>query len=255
MEKQDVAIKIVILGNSGVGKTAMFQTYKNPKIKTKTAPTLGMDFDAFHKEIIINNVLIDVKVQIWDTAGQERFRAISPSYVRDADCALLVFEAPQNELDHNAYQTLLAVKEWHEVIVKHINRDREKMTCALCMSKCDRLQAPYPSKLIEHSDHIHKAVCKYGNDSQKLFKTSTNEPSGITKMFDNLIYRTVLTKLKESPPQLKRTHIRRASSSQFILVTANERGESYSTPRPTPESLQIKDFIPLDSNEEKGCCT
>ena len=62
-------LKIVILGDSGVGKTTILQQYLNGKALGNAKPTIGADFSK--KEVMIDNTL--VTLQIWDTAGQEKF--------------------------------------------------------------------------------------------------------------------------------------------------------------------------------------
>ena len=62
-------MKIVILGDSGVGKTTLLQQYVHQKAATNTKPTIGADFAK--KEIQVDGQV--VTLQIWDTAGQEKF--------------------------------------------------------------------------------------------------------------------------------------------------------------------------------------
>lgn len=61
--------KIVILGDSGVGKTTLLQQYVNGQANPNSKPTIGADFSK--KDVIIDDQL--VTLQIWDTAGQEKF--------------------------------------------------------------------------------------------------------------------------------------------------------------------------------------
>ena len=69
MSKKSNFLKIVILGDSGVGKTTLLQQYLNGKTTGHSKPTIGDDFSK--KEILIDNTV--VTLQIWDTAGQEKF--------------------------------------------------------------------------------------------------------------------------------------------------------------------------------------
>ena len=68
MQKKKNFLKIVILGDSGVGKTTLLQQYLNGRTG-HCKPTIGADFSK--KEILIDNTV--VTLQIWDTAGQEKF--------------------------------------------------------------------------------------------------------------------------------------------------------------------------------------
>jgi small GTP-binding protein len=85
------SFKIVVVGASGVGKTAIVNQLVNHTFKDAGQPTIGVEFKAF-------NVQADnesVKLQIWDTAGQERFRSVSKAYFRGAVGAVLVFDVTQ----------------------------------------------------------------------------------------------------------------------------------------------------------------
>jgi len=72
-------VKLVILGDSAVGKTSLLKYFvegKKPQIGLPT--TIGVDFKIKHVERMINGSREQVQVQVWDTAGQERFRTITP---------------------------------------------------------------------------------------------------------------------------------------------------------------------------------
>ena len=67
--KKKSFLKIVIIGDSSVGKTTLLQQYLNGKVTGNAKPTIGADFSK--KETLIDNQV--VTLQIWDTAGQEKF--------------------------------------------------------------------------------------------------------------------------------------------------------------------------------------
>ena len=81
-------LKIVILGDSGVGKTTLLQQYLNGKVAGQSKPTIGADFSK--KEILIDNTV--VTLQIWDTAGQEKFQSLGYAFYRGADCCALTYD-------------------------------------------------------------------------------------------------------------------------------------------------------------------
>jgi small GTP-binding protein len=80
--------KIVIVGSTGVGKSAIVQRLIQETFSEETTSTCGADFYTYL--CTVNNEI--VKLQIWDTAGQERFRSISKSYFRNAVGAVLVYD-------------------------------------------------------------------------------------------------------------------------------------------------------------------
>ena len=69
-------LKVIILGNSGVGKTALRHHYLHHQFTTNYKATIGVDFVNRQVEIHRDNQLETIQLQIWDTAGQERFQSI-----------------------------------------------------------------------------------------------------------------------------------------------------------------------------------
>jgi Ras-related protein Rab-8A len=89
MQSYDELIKIMLVGDSSVGKTSIIRAYchpNNPPVKP-LKPTVGLDYG----ERLVNIKGRNVLVQIWDTAGQERYQALTPSFYRSAMGILLVF--------------------------------------------------------------------------------------------------------------------------------------------------------------------
>ena len=90
-------LKIVILGDSGVGKTTLLQQYLNGKVSGQSKPTIGADFSK--KEILIDNTV--VTLQIWDTAGQEKFQSLGYAFYRGADCCALTYDMTNQQSFEN----------------------------------------------------------------------------------------------------------------------------------------------------------
>jgi small GTP-binding protein len=78
--------KIVVLGNSGVGKTSIIHRWINDSFSTQTKQTIGSNHQ--RRAIVIESG-DQVDLYIWDTAGQERFQALMPLYTRSSDLAVL----------------------------------------------------------------------------------------------------------------------------------------------------------------------
>jgi len=84
----DHIFKIVIIGDSGVGKTNIITRYTRNEFDLSLKSTIGVEFST--KKVNINDKII--KIQFWDTAGQERYRAITSSYYRGVHGIVLVFD-------------------------------------------------------------------------------------------------------------------------------------------------------------------
>jgi len=93
MDDYDFLFKIVLVGNSGVGKTSIAENFVDKTFSGSFESTIGVDF----KTKIINIEGKRMKIQIWDTAGQEKFRSITRSYYRSADAMVVVFDLSKKE--------------------------------------------------------------------------------------------------------------------------------------------------------------
>ena len=85
----DYLFKIVLIGDSGVGKSNLLTRYCKNDFKIESKTTIGVEFAT--KNVFTTDGK-RVKAQIWDTAGQEKFKSLVPSYLRDAHCAVFVYD-------------------------------------------------------------------------------------------------------------------------------------------------------------------
>jgi Ras-related protein Rab-11A len=88
-EDYDYLFKVVLIGDSGVGKSNLLSRFTKNEFNLESKATIGVEFAT--KTVITDNDQ-KVKAQIWDTAGQERYRAITSTYYRGAVGALLIFD-------------------------------------------------------------------------------------------------------------------------------------------------------------------
>lgn len=89
----DYMFKIIIIGESGTGKSCLLHYFLENKYKKNQNQTVGVEFGCKHLEINSKRI----KLQIWDTAGQERFRSVTKSYYRGAAAAILVYDITNQE--------------------------------------------------------------------------------------------------------------------------------------------------------------
>jgi small GTP-binding protein len=99
MSEQVLSIKLVLIGNSGVGKTAILSRLVNNAFASSSTCTIGVEHRSYH----LDTDLGSASLAIWDTAGQERYRSVSRAYFRNALGAFLVYaiddESSFNDLD------------------------------------------------------------------------------------------------------------------------------------------------------------
>jgi Ras-related protein Rab-1A len=121
--EHDYFFKILLIGDSGVGKSCLLLRFADDSYTETHISTIGVDFK-------IKTLQIDgktVKLQIWDTAGQERFRTITSSYYRGAQGIILVYDCTDKETFNN-------VKQWMGEIDRYACENVNKL---LVGNKCD----------------------------------------------------------------------------------------------------------------------
>ncbi|KAG0018167.1 hypothetical protein BGZ80_007492, partial [Entomortierella chlamydospora] len=104
----DYLLKIVLIGESGVGKTNILSRFIRNEFDLESRSTIGIEF-ATAKSIEIDGKI--ARAQIWDTAGQERYRAISVAFYRGAVGALLVYDISKASSFQNLERWLSELKE------------------------------------------------------------------------------------------------------------------------------------------------
>ncbi|PSN30831.1 Ras-related protein Rab-7a [Blattella germanica] len=120
-------LKVIILGDSAVGKTSLMNQYMNRRFSNQYKATIGADF--LTKEIIIDDRI--VTMQIWDTAGQERFQSLGVAFYRGADCCVLVF-------DVSTLTTFKSLDSWRdEFLIQASPRDPENFPFVVLGNKID----------------------------------------------------------------------------------------------------------------------
>ncbi|EKE39311.1 hypothetical protein ENUP19_0047G0004 [Entamoeba nuttalli] len=161
----DHLFKILIIGESGVGKTAIMQrlcedTYDNVYIST-----VGVDF----KPKILNIRNKTVKMQIWDTAGQERFRNITASYYRNAQGVIIVY-------DVNDIGTLEKVDSWFNEV-----KERTGANPPVVFLVGNKSDSPNPTV---SKEMVKNVVNNLGGIPE--YNCSAKEGTGVNEIFNAL---------------------------------------------------------------------
>lgn len=116
------AIKIILIGDSGVGKSCLLIRYADNMFNDSFAPTIGVDF----KTKYINVDGQQVKLQLWDTAGQEKFRSLTKAYMHGAKGILVVFDISDRD-------TFMQSGYWIDMI----RESDDSVDLILVGNKCD----------------------------------------------------------------------------------------------------------------------
>ncbi|KAF3961773.1 hypothetical protein ACB098_06G126200 [Castanea mollissima] len=106
-DEYDYLFKLVLIGDSGVGKSNLLSRFTRNEFNLESKSTIGVEFAT--KSLNIDGKVI--KAQIWDTAGQERYRAITSAYYRGAVGALLVYDVTRHTTYENVARWLKELRE------------------------------------------------------------------------------------------------------------------------------------------------
>ncbi|KAG5639364.1 Ras- protein Rab-7 [Sphagnurus paluster] len=118
-----VLLKVIILGDSGVGKTSLMNQYVNKRFSNQYKATIGADF--LTKEVMVDDRLL------WDTAGQERFQSLGVAFYRGADCCVLVY-------DVNSAKSFETLDSWRdEFLIQASPHDPENFPFVVLGNKID----------------------------------------------------------------------------------------------------------------------
>ncbi|KAK4751051.1 hypothetical protein SAY87_004533 [Trapa incisa] len=121
--EEEYLFKIVMIGDSAVGKTNLLSRFARDEFDLNAKATIGVEFQTQVIEIDGK----EVKAQIWDTAGQERFRAVTSAYYRGAVGALIVYDISRRS-------TFDSVRRWLHELNTHCDTTVARM---LVGNKCD----------------------------------------------------------------------------------------------------------------------
>eukprot|EP01116_Phalansterium_solitarium_P024636 TRINITY_DN907_c0_g1_i1.p1 TRINITY_DN907_c0_g1~~TRINITY_DN907_c0_g1_i1.p1 ORF type:complete len:220 (-),score=34.69 TRINITY_DN907_c0_g1_i1:346-1005(-) len=140
--RKQTILKVVVLGDSGVGKSSLLERYVNHKFTALYKATIGSDF--MTKEIPTdgNKVLM---LQIWDTAGQERFQSLGRQFYRGADCCLLVY-------DVGILDSFYSLDRWREEFIVQSGltaKELETFPFVLVGNKIDRPDRAVSKKMAQ----------------------------------------------------------------------------------------------------------
>ena len=164
-ENYNMIFKIVLVGDSGVGKTNLLLRYLKNEFNTQTKATVGVEFG--NTKVQIDNALI--KAQIWDTAGQERYRSITSAYYKGAHGALIVYDITRKD-------SFDSVEKWLRDLK---NNGEEKMVIMAIGNKCDMVN--------ERVISTEEGEAKAQRNNIAFLETSALNATNVAKAFDELI--------------------------------------------------------------------
>merc|ERR1711934_1252140 len=165
-EDYDFLFKVVLIGDSGVGKSNLLTRFTRNEFNKESKSTIGVEFATQTIEVEKKNI----KAQIWDTAGQERYRAITSAYYRGAVGALLVYDITK-EVSFDDVKTI-----WLEELRQHAD---DKIVIMLVGNKSD----------LRHLRHVTTEEAREFAEKNNLsfIETSALGGENVDRAFENIL--------------------------------------------------------------------
>ncbi|KAK6790248.1 hypothetical protein RDI58_014048 [Solanum bulbocastanum] len=197
-KKEDYLFKIVLIGDSAVGKSNLLARFARDEFYPNSKSTIGVEFQT--QKININGK--EVKAQIWDTAGQERFRAVTSAYYRGAVGALLVYDISRRLTFDN-------IGRWLNELQTHSDMN---VVIILVGNKSD----------LKDAREVTTAEGKALAEAKGLFfiETSALDSSNVTSAFQTVvreIYNILSRKVIQSQELQKKDSGRLANGKSLVL--------------------------------------
>ncbi|KAL9644978.1 hypothetical protein ABK040_004471 [Willaertia magna] len=169
-ENYDYFVKVLLVGDSGAGKTSLILRYADDEYNESYQSTIGVDFKIKNRPTKDNKI---ARLQLWDTAGQERFNSIVVSYYRGVNGIFVVFDLT-NE------QSFVNLTKWIQQIKSNAS---ENVVIMLVGNK---------------SDLVHKRVIDRSRAEEfakqcsiPYFETSAKDASGVKDAFDQMVEKLI----------------------------------------------------------------
>ena len=163
-QEAQIVLKLLLLGDSSVGKTSILLKYISNKFDESSISTVGVDY----MDKIIDYNKFKIKLQIWDTSGEEKFRTITKNFYRNADGLLVVFDLTKKEsYDH--------IRSW----INEAKENNDKLKTILIGNKLDLKD--------ERMVTIDVAKQFAEKNNLKYIETSAKDGTNINESFQAII--------------------------------------------------------------------
>ena len=158
--KDDFKLKIVVVGDSGVGKTNLIRRFIQDDFQSNSKATVGVEF--FSKSFKMNDNVF--KIEIWDTAGQERYKSITAAYYKGAKGGLVVYDVTSKTSFDNVDNWVSEIKEKASTDMKTMMignkidlKDERTVSTEEAMEKAKLLELPLMEASALDSTNVKQA--------------------------------------------------------------------------------------------------
>jgi small GTP-binding protein len=219
------SVKVVLLGESGVGKTSIISQFTTNKFNPRCATSVSAQFTS--KTVEFPELGKTIKFDIWDTVGQEKYRSLAKIFYKDAKVIILVYDI-LNVFSFNALKEF-----WYKETTDNADNDP---IFAVVANKIDL----YQEQKVDNNDG--KA---FADEIQAIFQTtSAMSNSGIKNLFDNIGKKYIMPDYdyKASDKQAMEAYLKKKNDENNKTKTEN-KGVKLN------KEQEVK-----DKKHKKGCC-
>ena len=226
---EPISVKVVLLGESGVGKTSIISQFTSNKFNPRCATSVSAQF--ISKTIEFPEYQKTIKFDIWDTVGQEKYRSLAKIFYKDAKIIIFVYDIT-TEFSFKALKDF-----WYKETIN--NADNEPIL-ALVANKIDL----YQEQIIKND--VGRA---YADEINAIFQTtSALSNSGITNLFDHLGKKIILPDYdyKADDKEAKENYLKKQK----------EEKQGNMPYKKEDKGVKLNNTNENDKNEnkKKGCC-
>ena len=201
-DSYDLLYKIIIIGDSNVGKSNILSRYTKDQFQGNSKATVGVELGT--KFVKVEGV--GAKLQIWDTAGQERYRSLTSSYYKGCHGCFIVYDIT-NE------QSFKSINTWYEQAVKEAGKE---VSIILVGNKCD----------LENERKVSK---EKGEEKARTMNASFFETSALSKVNIDDIFKEIVNNIYQRTKGQKNDE-----DDDIEIINENEKAINL-TPQQTPE--------------------
>ncbi|KAJ3448036.1 ras and ef-hand domain-containing protein [Anaeramoeba flamelloides] len=226
-------VKLIVLGDTGVGKTSIILKYIENKFLLTVPSTIAVDF----KFQVLNILNRKVRVQVWDTAGQEIFRGIVRNYYRRSHGVILIYDV----VNKNSFDSL---PSWFEEIEENCDHTNIVLTgnkYDLCQSR--KVKIEEGAKLAEeHKSEYIEVSAKSGHNIQKMFE----------KLITKIVAQLIEEETEEEKEMFEKSFKKQESEKNKSILNENEN----ETEKNNDDEIPKLNVINANPNKESnsGCC-
>ncbi|NXE24650.1 RB18B protein, partial [Ardeotis kori] len=172
MDAGGLTLKLLLIGDSAVGKSSLLLRFTDGAFDPCLNPTIGVDFKV--KKMVVDGHVL--QLAIWDTAGQERFRTLTPSYYRGAQGVVLVYDVTRKD-------TFAGLESWLNELEMYTTKGSNTVKM-LVGNKTDK-----PDREVERREGL-----QFARKRSLLFvETSAKTQDGVQHAFEELVIKILQT--------------------------------------------------------------